>query len=295
MSGKRWCFTLNNYVEDELVALRSSLSTKARFAIFGKEIGASGTPHLQGYVAFGSNYRQKAFKELVGVRAHVEVAKADEASNIRYCSKGVEIEEFGRRSNRGKRSDVEAFRDAVKGGLTDEKVIRDQHMSFASRCPNFVTQYIRDQLPRPVVPLHPLKPWQAALNSILILAPNSRDVIFVVDSVGNKGKSWFAKHYCSLHDNAFLIRPQKKADMAFMLPNNLRVLFIDVTRKQCESMEYVYTFIEELKDGYVASPKYISQMRTFGLVHVVMLMNKQPDLEALSEDRYHLISLDEED
>lgn len=286
MSGKRWCFTLNNYDEDDLVALRRSCSTKARFAIFGKEVGASGTPHLQGYVAFGSNYRQKALKELVGSRAHVEVAKGDEASNIVYCSKGVDIEEFGRRSNRGKRTDLESFREAIKGGLRDEITIRDEHMSVAARFPNFVTQYIRDQDPKPKVPLHPLRPWQEKLNQVLIQGPNDRDVIFVVDRLGNKGKSWFAKHYCSLHPNAFLIRPQKKADMAFMLPNNLRVLFVDVTRKQCENMEYLYTFIEELKDGYVASPKYMSQMRTFGTVHVVVMMNKNPDMEALSSDRY---------
>lgn len=86
--SKRWCFTLNNYDETELVSLRQSLSQKEiRYAIFGKEVGDSGTPHLQGYLSSTKAKRLSGVKKLVGDRAHVEVAKGDERQNRSYCSK----------------------------------------------------------------------------------------------------------------------------------------------------------------------------------------------------------------
>jgi hypothetical protein len=46
-----WCFTLNNYTTDELEFLSSSILGSGEYNyIIGKEIGESGTPHLQGYI-----------------------------------------------------------------------------------------------------------------------------------------------------------------------------------------------------------------------------------------------------
>ena len=68
MQGLRWCFTLNNYVEAELESTRKSLSdsTKVRQAIFGKEKGKSGTPHLQGYISLKKKCRLTGVKKVVG-------------------------------------------------------------------------------------------------------------------------------------------------------------------------------------------------------------------------------------
>jgi len=44
---RAWCFTLNNYTEEERDALRS---LKCKYIVFGYERGEEGTPHLQGYV-----------------------------------------------------------------------------------------------------------------------------------------------------------------------------------------------------------------------------------------------------
>jgi len=52
-----------------------------------------------------------------------------------------------------------------------------------------------------------------------------------------------------------------------------------------------YDFLEELKNGYVFSPKYESKNKSFPTPHVVVLMNEIPDKSKLSEDRYNIKSL----
>lgn len=272
-----------------LNTLRQGLSKdEVRYAIFGYEVGENGTPHLQGYLALKKPARVQSAKRdhLVGT-AHIEIAKASEHKNRQYCSKDGNVEEFGERGNPGKRNDLHEFQEAVKDGCLDPKRLREEFPDVCAKYPRFVNEYIRDQLPEPEIPMHALNEWQERLNEKLIHEPDDRKVIFVVDQTGNKGKSWFAKYYCKLHSNAFLMRPGKHADMSYMLPPTLRVLFLDCTRKQVEFMPY--TFMEEVKDGYVACSKYESCIKKYEKMHLVVLMNQEPDMTALSEDRYEFI------
>lgn len=286
-----YCWTINNYVETELDALRTSLQEDSvRYAVFGKEVGEGGTPHLQGFTAFVKQKSLKACKEVVGERAHVEVCKGSEEDNYQYCTKGGEFEEFGtRKKQKGKRTDLEAFKTAVLEGERNLKRLRLEHSEVCAKYPRYVNEFIRDQIEDPPIVTHPLRDWQADLNEYLKRPANDREVVFVVDSEGNQGKSWFAKYYCSLHEDAMILRPTKHADMSYALPPVLRVLFLDCTRKQVEYMPY--TFMEECKDGYVFSNKYESCVKKYPAMHVVVLMNQHPDMEALSADRYKIIEL----
>lgn len=292
MAKRNWCFTLNNYDEAELVALRESLSdsTKVRYAIFGKEIGESGTPHLQGYVSLKKVQRLSGIKKVVGNRAHVEVANGDERQNITYCSKSdPQPEEFGTRSSSGKRSDLEAFKDSVKDGVRDPKRLREEHSEVAARYPRFFDSYLRDHAPKPDLEYHVLNDWQQDLNQILNRVPDRRTVYFVVDYEGGKGKTWFAQYYCELHDNAIILEPGKKADMAYALPDICRTLFINCTREQVEFLNY--SFLESCKDGMVFSTKYESRVKRYNAMHVVVMMNQDPDMNKLSADRYKVIRI----
>ena len=44
---RAYCFTLNNYTEEEY---QSIISTKYDYIVVGQEIGETGTPHLQGFI-----------------------------------------------------------------------------------------------------------------------------------------------------------------------------------------------------------------------------------------------------
>ena len=64
------------------------------FIIFGKEVGANGTPHIQGYTEFSSQRRLAVWKRIIGVRAHIEGAKGTRAQNTAYCSKDGDVFQF---------------------------------------------------------------------------------------------------------------------------------------------------------------------------------------------------------
>lgn len=95
MDGSRrsrgWCWTLNNYTAEEVEACKE---IECEYLVFGKEVGESGTPHLQGYIWFKSLKSFKQVKKAVP-KAHLEPAKADTAKNRTYCTKDGEYFEKG--------------------------------------------------------------------------------------------------------------------------------------------------------------------------------------------------------
>ncbi len=83
--AKRWCFTLNNYNEDEYCSICSTIKALCSKGIIGREIGESGTPHLQGYIEFKSKARPKS--KFSVQKIHWEKCKGSREENIAYCSK----------------------------------------------------------------------------------------------------------------------------------------------------------------------------------------------------------------
>lgn len=105
MSYRRWVFTLNNYTENDILAISSWEST---YTIFGREIGDSGTPHLQGFVVFPKTKRLSALKKIHN-RCHWEVARGTSLQAFDYCKKDGDYVEFGTfPASQGRRNDLEA-------------------------------------------------------------------------------------------------------------------------------------------------------------------------------------------
>jgi hypothetical protein len=60
----------------------------AGYVLLGSECGASGTPHLQGYVEFKQKITLRKLKLIPGMaRVHGEVAVGSQAQNRAYCTK----------------------------------------------------------------------------------------------------------------------------------------------------------------------------------------------------------------
>lgn len=93
--SKFWCFTLNNYTEEDESRIQEVFNSRADYGIYGREVGESGTPHLQGYIVFKERRRLPYVKAAVGARAHLEVARGTPADSRRYCSKEGSVYEHG--------------------------------------------------------------------------------------------------------------------------------------------------------------------------------------------------------
>ena len=91
MRSRGYVFTLNNYTTEEVEALRQCGS---KYLIFGKEVGESGTPHLQGYVWFTTLKSLKQVKKL-SPRAHWEAQRGSVDQAVEYCKKDGSYEELG--------------------------------------------------------------------------------------------------------------------------------------------------------------------------------------------------------
>jgi hypothetical protein len=298
--AKNWTITINNHGEEDFIRLRKLFddhgeASGARYLIFQQEVGEQGTPHIQGFISFKSQLRLAAVKKMVGDRAHLEVARGSPLKNREYCSKSksaVEgtMEEFGELPGpERKRTDLDEFKEAVRGGLKRSEAL-ELHSEVMAKYPRFAREYM--DLYKAVDPVeeHALRPWQSHLEERLNTPPGDREIIFVVDKPGNAGKSWFAKRWCQQHPGTSqYMEPGKKADMAYNLSEETTHLFLNVTRQQVEHLQY--SFLEACKDSLVFSPKYESGMKYLKKMHVVVMMNQEPDMAMLSEDRYYIVDV----
>ncbi len=80
---RHWCFTLNNYIKEDIVNI-CTISAKNNIKyIFQEETGKEGTKHLQGYICFAKKNRPMA---IFNIKAHWGGTRNVKAS-IRYCCK----------------------------------------------------------------------------------------------------------------------------------------------------------------------------------------------------------------
>lgn len=131
------CFTLNNYAEDEVKAIESipvGAPNLVSYITFGREVGANGTRHLQGYLELSRRQRFTAIHRLPGLsRAHLEARKGTAAQASEYCWK--EDREPYRAgtisvSQQGRRSDLEATKLALDNGGTIQDVAQEHFGTF---------------------------------------------------------------------------------------------------------------------------------------------------------------------
>lgn len=287
MTSRRWCFTLNNYNEVDEERIKSDeVHSKLKYLIYGREVGISLTPHLQGFLITKQPMRMTAVKALLGNDTiHLESAAGRDEQAIEYCRKDGDIYEYGVHSHSGQRTDLDIFKASVKDGNRCMKFIREHHSEIVAKYPNFVKEYVRDNIEKPIIVCHPFRKWQAWLNAKLNRDPNDREVIFIVDKVGNSGKTWFAKWYVSRHDHSQYICPGRRQDVAHLIESN-RVYFMDCARSMSEFIPY--HLIEEIKNGMVFSSKYQSHINELRTNHIVVLTNEYPSMTKLSADRYKI-------
>lgn len=296
-SKKRmWCFTLNNYTDNDLTTISQWITTdRCKYGIVGKEIGESGTPHLQGYIHLIKPVRFTSLKKFLP-NAHWEPAKGTPAQNKQYCSKDgnifIEIGEITSSSHKGGTSGlvmkraIEIINEMVEDRYTEPP--EDQRVLFLYR------KRIKEEVEHREAKIEmkklkekyenvTWKEWQQDLLDELDGVPHPRKIIVVVDKEGNKGKSYLSSYL--LTQGALLSDTTKKADIAYAMLKQ-RIVIFDLARHQQDHINW--GTIEALKNGNMFSPKYMSKCKIFRVPHVVVMMNDYPDTSRLSEDRWDI-------
>lgn len=292
-----WCFTICNPVPGDYQLL-NDYGPVAKYLIFSDEIGRTGTPHIQGFVILPKRSRLRTVKALFP-RAHLEAAKGTAVQASEYCRGGgntgkppsTNIVVYGQLPNvPGKNNLYESFRDWVLEQPTKPSpaLVAYKYPSLFLR--NGRTQTFIDAIypvPQPVAAVW--RGYQQSLANILDSEPDPRKIYFVVDPVGNSGKSYFANNYFrSNPSDTQILSVGKRDDLAFAVDELKSRFLFDLPRSTSEFLQY--SVLEQLKDGRVFSTKYESRVKwLISHAHVVVFMNEYPDLTKLSRDRYETI------
>lgn len=88
--SRSYVFTLNNYTKEEELYVQG---LECVYLVYGREVGKSGTPHLQGFIKFRNGRSESTVRKLLP-RAHVEVCRDVERA-IQYSKKDGDCFEKG--------------------------------------------------------------------------------------------------------------------------------------------------------------------------------------------------------
>lgn len=115
---KSWDFTLNNYTDDDITMFQN-WAAEVNQIVVSKEVGESGTPHLQGSITFKRAYRFTQLKKLHGA---VHWGKKKARADSLYCMKrDSEVIINICNKKQGERSDLkEAIESAKRGASAAE-------------------------------------------------------------------------------------------------------------------------------------------------------------------------------
>lgn len=114
--SRGWCLTLNNYNEAQVKKLTEWFTDNCEYACIGREVGESGTPHLQMCCEFTN---MKSFKQMKNVfkKCHFEMRKGTKQEASDYCKKDGDYIEIGKlKDEAGKRTDINIVKKAVNEG-----------------------------------------------------------------------------------------------------------------------------------------------------------------------------------
>lgn len=138
------CLTINNYTDEDVV---QKLLNDDRFSyiVVGREVGASGTPHLQCYAEFPTGRRwKKLAKEY---KAHIEPRRGTAYQASEYCKKDGNFEERGQMKQAAGQQEQErwqrAFAAAEQGNF--EEIPKDLYIRYY----NSFHRIHQDAMPQP--------------------------------------------------------------------------------------------------------------------------------------------------
>lgn len=310
--NRDWCFTINGLPQLEVAAIQAwdaiyqgPAKQGYKYLVCQLEQGQQGHYHIQGYASFNCQKTLTAARDTIrdsfGLGdPHIEPRRGTPAQASDYCKKdatrvgGTMPYEQGDRPGEGpggRGKPLQLAIAAIESGSTLDDVAREHPSAYVTHHRGL--EQLAKRLRRKPIEYHSieLRDWQRDLVGVLFEPAHPRQVLWIYDTLGNKGKTWFANWVydtCNKEDYQVLIfGNQKSADLAYAIEYP-KIVFFDFTRAQEEQLNW--SAIEMIKNGTFFSPKYESNLKRFPTPHVVIFSNFSPEpyKDKLSADRWNV-------
>jgi hypothetical protein len=139
-----------------------------------------------------------------------------------------------------------------------------------------------------------LRPFQSSILEMLEGNPHKREVIWIYDKKGGKGKSELTAHIEDADEyDAMCCEVNNYKEFAYLY-NKEGVVIFDLARtnKDDDGKDYTpYRIFESLKSGRITSTKYNPVRKRFRPPHILIFSNYLPQFEEMSLDRWSLYTI----
>jgi len=244
-ASKRWCFTLNNYTEEEYGDILTTIKEKCEIYIIGKELGENNKiPHLQGYIEFKTNRRPiETFKIK---KIHWEKAKGNRNDNFKYCSKqGDYVANF--------KNDDKTF---------EPLIIINDLKGWQAKMNNIIIEEIKN---RDFRKIHWIYDPLGGKGKTSLIKYLDTKFTCVISTVSNKS------------DVATLIRGRFYDEKDKPIEDiNKGWLMLFNFQKDYDYSKLNYDTLESIKDGLITATKYRGKTLNFNSPVVVIMANERP-------------------
>ena len=275
-----------------------------KYIIVGKEIAPStGTRHLQGYIEYFNcrsfNGTSRHIYSIFEGNAHIEVAYSSLNENYTYCTK-EDRDPFiykGLKKDAGNKVEHaeigEMAEMAAKQGTDAAKAAYGMDYYVSKNAVDKADNALRSDMALATLQEKfenaTLKKWQDVVMK-LIEIQGEREILFVIDELGNQGKTWLTQ-YITLTRNGQCFDSTNKKDVAYALNPEKDIFVFDMTRATEPKMSL--QILESIKNGIVFSGKYEPGTKIVNEAKVVIMANSFTELHEaqFSCDRFMILNL----
>lgn len=251
-SMRKVCFTFNNYTNTEFTKIQEICEKRNYLFCIGKEVGESGTRHLQGYLEFKSPKTFATIKKLLP-KAHLEKARGTRQQNLAYCQKDNDF--------------VCNFPIPLK----QQVLMEYDDVIWRPWQQNIIDMYVDPPCKRTIHWIIDTigNKGKSFLTRYLVVKHN------IVLADGKKADVF--------HQIAKRLESEDEVQ-------GFSMVILDIPRHNADFTNY--GLLEQLKNGLIMSGKYEGGTFVFPIPHVIVMSNAEPDYSKFSMDRWNIVNLD---
>lgn len=263
---RSWCFTFNNYTEEQVQELNSTLTQITQQFGYGREVApTTGTPHLQGWIHLKEGKTFTALKKLFDTSISWRPMKGTIKQNISYCSKSNDYLEWPPKLDIKSKILTDKYQNIIWKDW-QQKIIEICKDPADSRTIHWVYDPVGNQ-------------GKSFLTKyILCKHPNA----LLVGGAGKDIKCALSQHIKTLSET------EEKEPTGREI--NIPIILIDIPRDWNGTLSY--STLEEIKNGAFFSGKYESGMCLMeGERTIIVFSNLPPKMNAYTNDRLNIIQI----